>query len=315
MSKPNILITGCAGFIGSHAVDYFLEKGYNVDGVDCFTYAGKVSNIKHQYENPKFKLFNTNICKTSEILEICQLRDIHWIINFAAETHVDNSIKSCDAFIRSNIQGVKSLLEVCKKTGTKLFHVSTDEVYGDIREGSFTETDNLNPKNPYSATKASAEHMVLSYANTYGVEYLMVRPSNNFGPRQHNEKFLPTILRNLSSGNKIPIYGTGKNVREWTFVKDTPRAIEFIMNNSPLNKVYNISTSNEQENLTIVKTITDLLDKDYETSIEFVKDRLGHDFRYSVDAGKLESLGFTLDGKENFADNLKETIQFYMGDK
>ena len=283
MSKPNLLITGCAGFIGSHAVDYFLEKGYKDDGVDCVTYAGSASNIRDHYGNRNFKLFNANICNTSKILEICRLRDIKWIINFAAETHVDNSIRSCSAFIKSNIDGVRSLLEVCRQTDTRLFHLSTDEVYGDIKAGSFTETDHLNPKNPYSATKAAAEHMIKAYANTYGVEYLMVRPSNNFGPRQHGEKFLPTIMRKLLNDEKIPIYGTGRNIREWTYVKDTPRAIEHILLNSEFNKTYNISSSNEQENLEIVKKITAILNRDFKSSIEFVPDRLGHDFRYSID--------------------------------
>ena len=178
-------------------------------------------------------------------------------------------------------------------------------MYGDIHAGSFKEDDHLNPKNPYSATKTAAEHMVRAYANTYGVEYLMVRPSNNFGPRQHQEKFIPTIMRNLLQGNKIPIYGTGKNVREWTYVKDTPRAIEHILLNSEMNKVYNISSSNEQENLEIVKRITSALGKDFEESITFVQDRLGHDFRYSVDASKLEDIGFSLDGSANFDQNLQ----------
>jgi len=312
LSKPNLLITGCAGFIGSHAVDYFLEKGYKVDGVDCFTYAGSASNIRDHYDNHNFKLFNANICDTSKMLEICQLRDIKWIINFAAETHVDNSIRSCDAFIKSNIDGVRSLLEVCRQADTRLFHLSTDEVYGDIKAGSFTETDHLNPKNPYSATKAAAEHMIKAYANTYGVEYLMVRPSNNFGPRQHEEKFLPTIMRKLLNDEKIPIYGTGRNIREWTYVKDTPRAIEHILLNSEFNKIYNISSSNEQENLEIVKKITAILNRDFKSSIEFVPDRLGHDFRYSVDANRLSNLGFALDGNQRFEENLKETIRYFM---
>ena len=307
----NILLTGCAGFIGSHATDYFLSKGYKVDGVDCFTYAGNSSNIRQNYNHPNFKLFNEDICNTEKMIELCQMRSIDWVINFAAETHVDNSIKSCDAFIKSNIQGTKSLLEACKASGAKYFHISTDEVYGDIHAGSFKEDDHLNPKNPYSATKTAAEHMVRAYANTYGVEYLMVRPSNNFGPRQHQEKFIPTIMRNLLQGNKIPIYGTGKNVREWTYVKDTPRAIEHILLNSKMNKVYNISSSNEQENLEIVKKITSALGKDFEESITFVPDRLGHDFRYSVDASRLEDIGFSLDGSISFDQNLQETISYY----
>lgn len=286
-----------------------------VDGVDCFTYAGKAANIRQHYDHPNFKLFNENICNAEKMLELCQMRSIDWVINFAAETHVDNSIRSCDAFIKSNIQGTKSLLEACRSSGAKYFHISTDEVYGDIHAGSFKEEDHLNPKNPYSATKTAAEHMVRAYANTYGVEYLMVRPSNNFGPRQHQEKFIPTIMRNLLRGNKIPIYGTGKNVREWTYVKDTPRAIEHILLNSEMNKVYNISSSNEQENLEIVKKITSALGKEFEESITFVADRLGHDFRYSVDASKLEDIGFSLDGSSNFDQNLQETISYYEQNK
>ena len=154
--------------------------------------------------------------------------------------------------------------------------------------------------------------MIKAYANTYGVEYLMVRPSNNFGPRQHEEKFLPTIMRKLLNDEKIPIYGTGRNIREWTYVKDTPRAIEHILLNSEFNKIYNISSSNEQENLEIVKKITAILNRDFKSSIEFVPDRLGHDFRYSVDANRLSNLGFALDGNQRFEENLKETIRYFM---
>ena len=190
-----------------------------------------------------------------------------------------------------------------------LIHFSTDEVYGDIVKGSHTESDILKPSNPYSATKAAAEHMIRAYQNTYGVEYMMVRPSNNFGPRQHGEKFLPTIIKKLNKGKKVPVYGTGKNVREWTYVLDTIKAIDYIMEKSAINEVYNISSNNEQQNLTIVKKVCEILGKDYDRSIEFVKDRLGHDFRYSVDADKLNNLGFKVD--DSFEDNLLKTVSSY----
>tara|TARA_R110000824_G_scaffold43928_6_gene128201 strand:- start:1772 stop:2716 length:945 start_codon:yes stop_codon:yes gene_type:complete len=311
MNKPNIMITGCAGFIGSHTLDYFLEKGYKVTGVDVLTYAGKYENFEHNFENKNFSFHELDICELIKIKQICEDRDIDWIINFAAETHVDNSIKSSYEFIDSNIYGIQSLLEVCRELEIKLFHISTDEVYGDIVQGSFEEKDILNPKNPYSATKAAGEHFVCSYSNTYGVEYLMVRPSNNYGPRQHSEKFLPTIVKSLSEGKKIPVYGTGKNIREWTYVKDTAKAVEFILNNSEPNQIYNISSNIEKENIEIVSKVCEQFDRTIPDSIEFVEDRLGHDFRYSVNSDKLFSLGFEIESQ--FEDNLKETVEFFKG--
>ena len=199
----NLLITGCAGFIGSHAVDHFLDVGHNVVGVDCFTYAASLDNLKSALADKNFTLYETDICDTNKIIEYCADHKIDWIVNFAAETHVDNSIESCEKFIHSNIVGVQSLLECCRELGIKLFHISTDEVYGSIKSGSFSENDKLNPKNPYSATKAAAEHLVQSYENTYGVEFIIVRPSNNFGPRQNKEKFIPTILTSLVNKQKF----------------------------------------------------------------------------------------------------------------
>ncbi|MAE85964.1 MAG: dTDP-glucose 4,6-dehydratase [Flammeovirgaceae bacterium] len=302
-----VLITGCAGFIGSHAADLFLEKGYNVVGVDCFTYAGKAGNILHHYGNPNFKMINLDICKTNAIQEICKLRDIECIINFAAETHVDNSIRGSSKFIHSNVEGVRSLLEVCRETGIKLVHVSTDEVYGSTVEGSFYENDKLDPRNPYSATKAAAEHLITAYQNTHGIEYIIVRPSNNFGPRQHGEKFLPTIIRNILANQKVPVYGDGSNVREWLFVQDNVSAIEFILQNSSMNQTYNISSKKEMTNISVVKEVCAILEKNPEDVIEFVEDRPGHDFRYSVSNDKLLSLGF--DNFSNFSESLRKTVQ------
>ena len=216
----SILVTGCAGFIGSHAVDHFLDSGDKVVGIDSMTYASNIENLKSAFKKSDFVFYEKDIVDTFDITNICKNHNIKWIFNFAAETHVDNSIDSCDAFIHSNIIGVKSLLECCKETGASLFHISTDEVYGSTSGKPFKESDTLSPKNPYSATKAAAEHIIEAYSNTYGVNFITVRMSNNFGPRQHGEKFIPTIIRSLSNNKKIPIYGNGKNVREWLYVKD-----------------------------------------------------------------------------------------------
>lgn len=306
----NIMITGCAGFIGSHAVDLFLKKGYRVIGVDCFTYAGNEENIKHQYKNSKFKIYKENICSTEAIKSICEEEKIDWIINFAAESHVDNSIDSCDNFIKTNVVGVKSILEICKNLDIKLFHISTDEVYGSILDGSYKEGDKLSPRNPYSATKAAAEHLILSYANTYGIEYLIARPSNNFGPRQHREKFLPTVIRSLKSGKKIPLYGTGQNIRDWLYVKDCVKFIEYILNNSPMNEIYNITYNNEHRNCDIIEKALESFKIKFEDAVEYVPDRLGHDFRYSINNDKIMTLGFTIES--NFDSNFKETIGWFI---
>ena len=306
--KQNILITGCAGFIGSHAVDDFLNKGYRVTGVDCFTYAAKESNISHNYDNKNFNMHTTDICDTEEIFKICNENSINSIINFAAETHVDNLIDSCDAFINSNITGVKSLLDVCRRTGIFLLHVSTDEVYGSTLDGSFDEKSKLNPQNPYSATKAAAEHLVRSYSNTYGVKYNMVRPSNNFGPRQHSEKFIPTILRSIGENKKIPIYGNGENIRDWLYVKENVRAIRYIFENATRNETFNITAKTEMKNIDLVKKILEKRELSFSDCVSFVEDRKGHDFRYSITNDKLTNLGFKFNN-DMFEEYLVETIR------
>ena len=305
----NILITGCAGFIGSHAVDIFLESGYNVTGVDCLTYAANIKNLDSAFKNKNFKFYEDDIVNLDKMIEYCERHNVSWIINFAAETHVDNSILSCDKFIHSNIVGTKSLLECCRKTGTKLFHISTDEVYGSTIEESFKEIDSLSPKNPYSATKAAAEHLVVSYQNTYGIEFLIARPSNNFGPRQNKEKFIPTILNSILNSKKIPLYGDGKNIRDWLFVKDNVMSIKFILENSKVNEVFNITTLDEKENIDTIDSILKVFGLDFKDSVEFVSDRPGHDFRYSIDNEKLKSIGWNI--SSNFENNLSETIEFY----
>ncbi len=301
----NILVTGCAGFIGSHFVEEALSRGDSVYGVDVLTYAGKIENMSSFLSNISF--YQLDICDTSAIERIVTTNDIEWIINFAAESHVDNSIKSCSSFVHSNVEGVMSLLDVCKNTSCNMFHISTDEVYGTINAGSFSEEDNLNPRNPYSATKAAAEHLVNAYHYTHKVKFKMVRMSNNFGPRQDSEKFLPTVIRNLKSGNKVPVYGDGSNVRDWLYVKDASSLIYRILEAGEDNTLYNVTYNNEMTNLELVKSVTDALGLDFSESIEFVKDRPGHDFRYSIDNSRLCGIGISPPIK--FTTALQETIK------
>tara|TARA_R110002020_G_scaffold446207_4_gene658437 strand:+ start:1619 stop:2533 length:915 start_codon:yes stop_codon:yes gene_type:complete len=278
----NFLITGCAGFIGSHVSDIFIENNMKVVGVDKLTYAGKIENIPRE-----LKFYNQDICNTDAIMRICDEEDIECIINFAAESHVDNSIKGHDSFIHSNIQGVKSLIDVCKEREILLFQISTDEIYGPIKEGSFHERAPANPQNYYSATKASAEHLVLAYNNTFGFPFKMVRMSNNYGPRQHSEKFLPTILRSLKHKNKIPLYGTGENIRDWIYVRDSARVIYNIARDAPINEIYNISFRDERTNKEVIETVLSKMNLEWDESVTHVPDRLGHDFRYSITNDKM----------------------------
>ena len=305
----NILVTGCAGFIGSHAVDLFLSHGYSVVGVDCMTYAAKMSNLDSSIKNKNFKFYKKDICDTSFITNTCKENSISWIINFAAESHVDNSIECIDRFVHSNIVGVKSLLESCRITGAKILQISTDEVYGSISYGSFDEFSKLNPKNPYSATKASAEHLVTSYSNTYGLIHKMVRMSNNFGPRQHSEKLIPTIVKSILDNKKIPVYGDGKNIRDWLYVKDCVKAIRRVLISGMDNHTYNITHNNEMTNLEIINRVCDIMSVNREGAISFVKDRQGHDYRYSISNKKIFHIG--LSRETNFDKALAETIDFY----
>ena len=302
----NVLITGCAGFIGSHTTEVFLSHGHTVVGVDCMTYAASLDNLKEISGHENFIFYIDNICNTKMIENLVTNHNVDWIINFAAETHVDNSIENCDKFIESNILGVKSLLSVCKDTGVKLLHISTDEVYGSIKDGSFIEDDSMSPKNPYSATKAAAEHMVSAYSNTYGTESIIVRMSNNFGPRQHREKFVPTIISKLLSGEKIPVYGDGKNIRDWFYVKDCAKMVYTVFEKGKVGEIYNLTHSNEMTNLDIVKIVCNACNRNPESSISFVTDRLGHDFRYSISNEKVRNLG--IEKPQDFIKSIKETV-------
>lgn len=301
-----VMITGCAGFIGSHVTEEFLNAGYVVHGVDSLTYAGKMENMDSFIDNENFSLTKGSIVMPSHMKMLIEDNKINWVVHLAAETHVDNSIKDSDIFMDTNIRGTKSLLDACIQTSTKILHFSTDEVYGSAVNRSFTERSVLNPRNPYSASKAAAEHLITSYANTYGLEYIMVRPSNNYGPRQHSEKFLPTILRKIASGEKVPVYGDGQQEREWMYVKDTAKAVRYILENSRLNETYNVSSRFHLKNIEVVNKVCDLLDKTPEDCIEFVEDRAGHDFKYSINPSKMNRLGYFIES--NFDTNLEEMV-------
>jgi|TARA_R110000824_G_scaffold111145_1_gene259469 dTDP-glucose 4,6-dehydratase len=309
MSKLRVMITGCAGFIGSHVTEEFLNAGYDVVGVDSFTYAGKKENLGVALKHPNFQLIECDITRKSALYHFSMVQPknkFDWIIHLAAETHVDNSIESSDIFMETNIMGTKSILDLCREQNIKLFHFSTDEVYGCATHESFKEDRKFNPKNPYSASKAAAEHLITSYANTYGVEYIVVRPSNNYGTRQDSEKFLPTVIRKLQAGEKVPVYGNGEQEREWTHVKETAKATRFILENSKINETYNISSRFHLKNIEVVKEVCNILGKDFGECVDYVDDRPGHDFKYSIDPSKLNCLGYNV--SSDFTNSILEII-------
>jgi len=307
MKKNKVLITGCAGFIGGHALDSFLDNGCEVIGVDKMTYAANPSTVEPR---EGFTFYKEDVCDTEAMKNIAEKHGVDYIIHFAAESHVDNSIKGDNCFIDSNITGTKSLMEVCKSLGIPICHISTDEVYGPIAEGSFSEYDKLSPQNFYSATKAAAEHIVCAYSNTFDIDYVMIRMSNNYGPRQNKEKFIPTILKSIKSESKIPVYGNGLNVRDWIYVKDSVRVIYNIVQSVNFNKeIYNITFRDEKYNLEVISEILNYFNLTQEQAVEFVEDRLGHDSRYSITNEKmLKFVDFT---PTSFQEGIKQTIAYY----
>jgi dTDP-glucose 4,6-dehydratase len=333
ISKKSILVTGCAGFIGSNFVPYFLDKyeNYNIINLDLLTYAGDLENLKECESNPRYKFIKGDICNRELVEFIFNEYNIQGVIHFAAESHVDNSIKNPGVFIETNVNGTFTLLDVARaywmnkpfnyKTEYKncrFHHISTDEVYGTLNETDlFTEKTPYAPNSPYSASKASSDMIVRSYQETYGMNTVITNCSGNYGPKQHNEKLIPTIIKKALAGENIPMYGDGKNIRDWLYVLDHCKGIDLVYHAGKESNVYNIGGRNERTNLQIVDTICSILDekvpkdKSYKELITFVEDRAGHDRRYAIDAAKLENeLGWKAD--EDFDSGIIKTIEWYL---
>jgi dTDP-glucose 4,6-dehydratase len=343
----NILLTGTAGFIGSNFVPYFLNKypDYNLINLDLLTYAGTLDNLKECENNPRYKFIKGDICNRELVEFIFTEYDINGVIHFAAESHVDNSIKNPGVFVQTNVTGTFTLIDVAYKywmnkpfdykenyNNSRFHHISTDEVYGTLSSDPtdlFTETTPYAPNSPYSASKASSDMIVRAYNETYGMNTVITNCSNNYGPKQHDEKLIPTIIRNALKGNPIPIYGDGKNIRDWLYVLDHCKGIDVVYHTGKTANTYNIGGRNERTNLQIVDRICTILDEkypiknnsefniqdstlsSYKSLITFVEDRAGHDRRYAIDATKLENeLGWKAD--ENFDSGILLTIEWYL---
>ena len=305
----SILITGGAGFIGSNYSRYILNKypDYKITVLDALTYAGNLNNLSDLKNNKRFSFVHGNICDEKIVDKLMKSVDV--VVNFAAETHVDRSIHHAGDFIDTDIRGTYVLLEAVRQYSIERFlQISTDEVYGSIEKGSFLESDPLKPNSPYSASKAGADLLVRSYFITYDTPVIITRSSNNFGPYQYPEKLIPLFITNALDNVPVPLYGDGKNVRDWLYVLDNCSAIDLVLHRGKFGEIYNVGAGNEQENITITSTILKLLNKSTDL-IKYVTDRPGHDRRYSVNIKKLISLGWQ--PQKNFQQALKETVQWY----
>ncbi|OOE00233.1 dTDP-glucose 4,6-dehydratase [Anoxybacillus kestanbolensis] len=333
MKKETILVTGGAGFIGSNFIPYFLQKyeQYRILNLDALTYAGDLNNLKEVESNENYVFVKGDIRDRELILRLFNEYDIRHIIHFAAESHVDNSIKNPLVFAETNVLGTLNLLESARTywmekpfvykeeyKNSRFHHISTDEVYGTLgEEGFFTESTPYAPNSPYSASKASSDLLVRSYYHTYGMNVVTTNCSNNYGPKQHDEKLIPTIIRKALAGEKIPIYGNGQNIRDWLYVLDHCRAVDLVFHEGKSGETYLIGGRNERTNIEIAKIICAILDKkvpkqtSYADQIEFVADRPGHDFRYAIDPSKIENeLGWK--AEETFETGIMKTVEWYI---
>lgn len=307
-----ILVTGGAGFIGSNFIRLLMSShpGYKIVNVDTLTYAGNLDNLRGIDTDLRYTFVKGDICDSNLINTILEKHEIDTIVHFAAESHVDRSIADASEFVRTNVLGTHTLLNAARRHAIRKFiHISTDEVYGSIPEGSFKETDILTPSSPYSSSKAGSDLLALSYFTTYNLPVIITRCTNNFGPYQYPEKLIPLFVTNLIDGKKVPIYGTGKNIRDWIHVNDHCRAVDFLLHKGKTGEIYNIGGGSEKTNLEITEKILELLRKD-ESMIEYVTDRPGHDFRYSLDCSKLRSLGWK--PGYSFEEGLQDTVTWYM---
>jgi len=306
-----LCITGCLGFIGSHFTHRCLELGYHVMGVDKCTYAADLSILQ------KFNTYKNFIFKEIDIKDMDTLPICDYVVNFAAESHVQNSIGSSDAFMSSNVLGTQTLLNLIKNKAPNsgyrpiFLHISTDEVYGDILEGAHTETDALCPSNPYSASKAAADLLVLAWARTYGLDYVILRPTNNYGIRQYPEKLIPLSVCNLRSGRKIKLHNQGTPIRNWLHVEDTVEAVLTIIDSGVTNEIYNVAGGFEQKNITTVQKIIKAYDENYvwEDHIDMSYNRQGQDVRYALDDCKLRNLGWS--PKRDFDAEIGNIVEYF----
>ncbi|OPX77843.1 MAG: dTDP-glucose 4,6 dehydratase [Methanosaeta sp. PtaB.Bin039] len=303
-----VMITGGAGFIGCNFVRHVLENhpGYQVVVLDKLTYAGRMENLQDVMGRIEF--VQGDICDRQAVDSV--IRSCDAVVNFAAETHVDRSISDAGSFVRTNVLGTHTLLEAARDLGLEKFvQIGTDEVYGSTDVGSFSEADPLNPSSPYSASKAGADLLARAYFITYGLPVCITRSSNNFGPYQYPEKLIPFFVLRALQGERLPVYGSGKNVRDWLYVRDNCAAIDLVLHKGRPGEIYNIGGGNELSNLEITSRILSHLKKPA-SLIEHVADRLGHDFRYSIDSAKMRNLGWR--SQLNFEEALNETIDWYL---
>lgn len=303
-----VLVTGGCGFIGSNFVRMLLsETEFDVVNLDLLTYAGNPANLKDIGKNPRYSFVRGNIADPKTVAKA--MRGVDIVFNFAAESHVDNSIADASEFVRTNVMGTRNMAQCALSQGvSRMVQIGTDEVYGSVEKGSSHETDRLEPRNPYSATKAASDLLALSYATTFGLDLIVTRSSNNYGPYQYPEKALPLFITNLIEGKKIPLYGDGKNIRDWLFVQDNCHAILLAAQRGKSREIYNIGGENERHNINVAKKILSLMGKGEEW-IEYVQDRKGHDRRYSLDSAKMKALGWR--PQKKFEDGLRETVEWY----
>lgn len=312
-----IFITGGAGFIGSNYLNKFVPhyKEYLFVNIDCLTYAADIKNV-HVSSAPNYKFRKVDIRNVAKLETLFKEFAPDGVINFSAESHVDLSIKNPNIFIETNIAGTQNLLALSKKYGVKRFHqISTDEVYGALKDkhGVFTEKTPMSPRNPYSASKAGAELMVMAYHETFGLDVIITRSSNNYGPHQDTTKLIPLFITNLLKGEKVPLYGKGANIRDWLYVEDNVDAIDRVFHKGKSGEVYNIGGNCELANIVVAKKLIALAGKN-DSSIRYVEDRLGHDFRYALESKKIaKELGWK--PKTKFDDGVQKTFEYYRNKK